>query len=98
MQACTNADEKFGHYTASGMPYDLPGLAHSSGQSILLEPGKWFAFLNKRPQRGEMANVETGSEPYDETQEHRFGWRCMIKIFRGGRGGGWGGGVAVKDA
>ena len=23
---------------------------------------------------------------------------CMIKIFRGGRGGGWGGGVAVKDA
>ena len=23
-----------------------------SGQSILVEPGKWFAFLNKRPQRG----------------------------------------------
>ena len=52
VQACTDADEKFSHYTASGMPYDLPGLTRSSGQSILLDPGKWFAFLNKRPQRG----------------------------------------------
>ena len=25
-------------------------------------------------------------------------YMCIIKIFRGGRGGGWGGGVAVKDA
>ena len=23
---------------------------------------------------------------------------CMIKIFMGGRGGGWGGGIAVNDA
>ena len=29
-----------------------PGLTRSSGQPILLEPGKWFAFLNKNPQRG----------------------------------------------
>ena len=29
-----------------------PGLTRSSGQSILLEPGKWFAFLKKSPQRG----------------------------------------------
>ena len=50
---------------ASGMFYDLPGLTRSSGQSILLEPGKWFAFLKKIPQRGgEMATVETRSEPH----------------------------------
>ena len=28
---------------------------------------KWFAFLNKRPQRGRDGHVETRSEPYDET-------------------------------
>ena len=28
-----------------------PGLTRSSGQSILLEPGKWFAFSSKKPQR-----------------------------------------------
>ena len=52
MQASIDADEKFGHYTASGMPYNLFSLTRSSGQSILLKPGsKWFAFLNKRSQR-----------------------------------------------
>ena len=52
VQACTHADEKFGYYTASGMPYDLPGLTHSSGQSILLEPGKWFAFFKQEIPEG----------------------------------------------
>ena len=51
VQAPTDADEKFGHQTTSGMPYNLLGLTRSSGQSILLQPGKWFAFLNKRSQR-----------------------------------------------
>ena len=45
-----------------------PSLTRYSGQSILFEPGKWFAFLNKRPQRGELATVEMRSEPYDETE------------------------------
>ena len=45
VQASTDADEKF------GMPYNLLGLTRSSGQSILLEPGKWFAFLNKTSQK-----------------------------------------------
>ena len=49
MQACTDVDEKFGHL---GCLTTSPGLTRSSGQSILLEPGKWFAFLSKSPQRG----------------------------------------------
>ena len=49
MQACTDVGEKFGHL---GCLTTSPGLTRSSGQSILLEPGKWFAFLNKSPQRG----------------------------------------------
>ena len=28
---------------------------------------KWFAFLDKRPQRGRDGHVQTRSEPYDET-------------------------------
>ena len=50
MQACTDEDEKFGHL---GCLTTSPGLTRSRGQSILLEPGKWFAFLNKSPQRGQ---------------------------------------------
>ena len=49
VQACTEEDEKFGHL---GCITTSPGLTRSRGQSILLEPGKWFAFLNKSPQRG----------------------------------------------
>ena len=46
VQACTDKDEKFGHL---GCLTTSPGLTRSRGQSILLEPGKWFAFLNKSP-------------------------------------------------
>ena len=46
VQACTDEDEKFGHL---GCLTTSPGLTRSRGQSILLEPGKWFAFLNKSP-------------------------------------------------
>ena len=49
VQACTDEDEKFGHL---GCLTTSPGLTRSRGQSILLEPGKWFAFLSKSPQRG----------------------------------------------
>ena len=31
---------------------------------------KWFAFLNKRPQRGRDGHLETRSEPYDETYKY----------------------------
>ena len=64
VQACTDEDEKFGHL---GCLTTSPDLTRSRGQSILLEPGKWFAFLNKSHQRGEMVPMETRWEPYDET-------------------------------
>ena len=36
-----------------------------------LDQSEYSAFLNKRPQRGRDATVETRSEPYDETYKYR---------------------------
>ena len=72
LQVCTDEDEKFGHL---GFLTTSPGLTRSRGQSILLEPGKWFAFLTKSPQRGRDGTHgnEVGTLPRDiEIQIDRY--------------------------
>ena len=66
-----NVHEKFA--TASGMPSYLQTTSSSSRVPRFnpFRADKWFAFLNKIPQRGRDATVEKRSKPYDEIYKYR---------------------------